>query len=209
MTITWHGHYTIKIVTQGSTIVLDPYSSTVSSSAFKAKADIVGLSSPDTAEMSDLSGIQGEPRIINTPGEYAFQQATVYARGWHDEKGTEHNIQRWHIEDMTLLHLGARSSALQEDELQEIEQMNIDILTLPVGGGMSYTAEQALKALSVIEPSIVIPINFNVKKSKIKLNDITIFAKEMGINPKESEQKLSITSKKIDRENLATIILES
>lgn len=207
MTITWHGYFTIKIVTAGTTIILDPYAPHLATTPFKAKAEIVALSSPQDPLTSHLEGIQGEPQVINTPGEFSLAGVTLHARAWHDKQNHEHSLQRWRIEDIILLHVGARNQPLTDNELQELERTDIDILLLPVGGHGTFDTKQALEILTVIEPSIVVPINFATKKAKEKLNDISTFAKEMGVRPSQTEARLNISSRKIDRDNLTTTIL--
>lgn len=209
MHITWHGHYTVKIITQGTVIVLDPHSSAVNSVPFKSKADIAALTNPKSSDTSYISGLQSQTTVINSPGEYAINDTTLYARGWHDAEGIERSIQRWHIEDATILHLGALNRKLEDTELQELEQTNIDILLLPIGGGTGLNTQSAIEVLSIIEPSIVIPINYKTNRSTNKLGSVNEFAKEMATDPTKKEQKLSITGKKIDRENLTTVILST
>lgn len=207
MTITWHGQYTVKILTQGTTIVIDPHSASAGQSGFKSKAEYVALTNPELEDMSYVGGVQGQPQIINTPGEFAFDQVTLHARGWHDDDHHEHSILRMTIEGATLLHLGALNRPIQASERQELEQTNIDILFLPIGGDTGLNTTSALELLSVIEPSIVIPINYHTSKTKQKLDTVDTFAKAMSIDPKQSDSKLSITGKKIDRENLTAIML--
>ena len=191
MNITWHGHHTIKIVTHGVTVVLDPHAPQKSLPPFRAKADIVALSNPVDKSMSHLDGVQGTPIIINTPGEYSLSGLTLYARGWRHSDGSERSLQRWHIEDVTILHLGDLSRKLTTEELQEIEQIPIDILLLPING-------HDKTMITTIEPRIVIPINYT---------SINAFAREMGVSPKNIQPKLTVNTRKLPAEGLATVIL--
>lgn len=191
MNITWHGQYTIKIVTHGVTLVLDPHAPHKEFSSFRSKADIVALSNPADKNMSHLGGIQGSPVVIDTPGEYSISGLTLHARGWRHSDGSERSLQRWHIEDIVLLHLGALTRQLTTEELQELEQVPIDILFLPING-------HDKKMITTIEPRLVIPINYTFVSS---------FAKEMGVNPKDTQPKLTVNSRKLPSEGLATVIL--
>lgn len=193
MNITWHGHHTIKIVTHGVTVVIDPRVPQKDFPPFRAKADIVALSNPTDKNMSHLGGIQGTPTIINTPGEYSLSGLTLSARGWRHSDGSERSLQRWHIEDVTILHLGDLTRKLTTEELQEIEQIPIDILLLPING-------HDKTMITTIEPRVVIPTNYT---------SVNAFAKEMGINPNSAQPKLTINSRKLPTEGLATVILSS
>jgi L-ascorbate metabolism protein UlaG (beta-lactamase superfamily) len=207
MLITWHGQYTIKIVSRNVTLLIDPHSSQTGLTPLRIKTDIVALSNPQNEAMSHLKSLTGDPVVIDTPGEYSLSHYTLYARGWHDEDDNERAFHRWHIEGITLLHLGALNRKLEDAELQELENTDIDILFLPVGGHDSLDVEKALKLLTTVEPKIVIPIHYQIPKLNIKLASVDQFAKEMGVDPKSTIPKLNIASGKLPPEGLETIIL--
>lgn len=207
MHISWHGHYTIKLQTGDTTIVIDPYSPETGLPAFRAKANVVALSDPADPSMSQVSGIQGEPTIFNAPGEYAMNGFTLHALGWHDSAGHERTLQRWQIEDIVLLHVGALDRDMTDVEMQELEKTDIDVLFVPVGGGSGLTTKAALSLVSKIEPRVVIPIHYQLPGSKEKLETVDQFAKEMGVNPKQREAKVILKRKNIPQDELATVIL--
>jgi L-ascorbate metabolism protein UlaG (beta-lactamase superfamily) len=208
MQITWHGQYTIKIVSKALTLVLDPYAPNLGLSAFRAKADIVALSNPQTSSMSHVAGIQGEPFIMNTPGEYSLKAAALYALGWHASDNTERSLQRWKIEGMTLLHLGALERALSDEELAKLERTDIDILLVAVGGGSGLDTRQALQLVTTVEPRVVIPIHYQLPRLREKLTSVAQFAKEMGISqPKQAESKFTIRANKLPQQDVQTVIL--
>ncbi len=193
MQVSWHGDYTVKIISRDSTLVLDP-------SALKAKADIVALSNPSDSNMSQLLGIQGNPLVINTPGEYSLKEFALHSIGWHTEDGTERNLQRWTVEDMVVLHVGALNRDLLEEELRELERVDIDVFLVPVGGGSGLSLKQALKLISTIEPRVVIPINYSA-------DTIKAFAEEMGVAGLAPEKKVMLKASKLPQEDMQTIIL--
>ena len=207
MLITWHGQYTIKIVSRNTILLIDPHSPETGLTPLRVKTDIIALSNPQDKEMSHRKSLTGNPLIIDTPGEYSLSQLTLYARGWHDEDGNERAFHRWHIENITLLHVGSLNRKLEDTELQELEDIDIDILFLPVGGGEGLDVEKALKLLTTVEPRIVIPIHYKVPKLNKDLASVDQFAKEMGVSPKDAIPKLNITNSKLPAEGLETIIL--
>lgn len=207
MHVTWHGLFTIKIQTGDITLILDPYSPDTGLSPFRSRADIVSLSNPSEPSMSHLDGITGDPFIIDTPGEYSVKNIGLHSISWRPENTPERSVQRFMIEKLTLLHLGALSRPLSNGELQEIEKTDIDVLFLPVGGGASLGLDEAMKFLTVIEPRIVIPINFALPKLKQKLTSLEAFAKEVGVDPKKSEKKTIIKPTRLPQEEMQTIIL--
>lgn len=191
MQISWHGNYTVKIISKDTVLVLDP-------TGLRAKADVVALSNPSDQAMSQLSGIQGEPRIIDTPGEYSFKEFTLHSIGWHSEDGKERSLMRWMVEDMVILHVGALNRELQEQELRELERVDIDVFLVPIGGGTGLTTKQALHMISTIEPRVVIPINYS---------DVKAFAAEMGVSTITPEKKVILKASKLPTEDMQTVIL--
>lgn len=207
MLITWHGQYTIKIVTRNITLLIDPHSPKTGLAPLRVKTDIIALSNPQNKEMSYLKSLTGNSLIIDNPGEYSLSHLTLYARGWHDKEGNERAFHRWHIENITLLHVGALNRKLRDTELQELEDIDIDILFLPIGGHDSFNVEKALNLLTTVEPRIVIPVHYHIPKLNNKIISVDQFAKEMGVSPKNTIPKLNITTGKLPAEGLETIIL--
>lgn len=208
MQITWHGQYAVKMAAKEAMVVLDPYSPATGLSAFRAKADIVGLTNPSHPEMSHLSGITGDPRLVQNPGEYSFGTTSVHSIGWFDENGHERSVMRWKIEGITVLHLGALNRLLTEDELAVVNQDNVDVMLVPVGGGTGLTTKDALTQISTIEPRIVIPIHYKVKGDKESLEAVDQFAKEMGVSPKATESKLLVRANRLPQDEMETILLK-
>ncbi len=218
MQISWHGQYTIKIQSQDKILVIDPYSPATGLTPLRVKADIVALSNPSDPDMSHIDAVQGvvssdmakrHPFIINSPGEYALNGFVLHGLGWFNGTVTERILQRWMIEEMILLHVGALNRDMTTEELQELEKTDIDVLFVPIGGGNALNTNQALKLISTIEPRVVIPIHYHLPKLKDTLEDIVQFAKEVGVDPAVREKKVSLKKNKLPQEEMTTLILEA
>lgn len=207
MQLSWHGQYTVKIVSKDTTLVLDPYATNLGLSPFRGKAEIVGLSNPQDTTMSNLSGIQGTPLVIDTPGEYSFREFSLHSIGWSDADGKERSLQRWMVEDIVVLHVGSLNRDLNEQELQELERVDIDVFLAPVGGGSGLSMAQAMKMITTIEPRIVIPIHYALPALTEKLDSVKSFAEEMGVSAAASEKKLLLKKNKLPSEDMQTVIL--
>ncbi|MBI1833251.1 MAG: MBL fold metallo-hydrolase [Candidatus Andersenbacteria bacterium] len=208
MQISWHGGYTIKIVSKETVLVMDPYAPELSPTPFRAKADVVALSHPTQSNMSHLKGISGEPQVIDSPGEYTLRGFTLQGLGLRGEDGHEYSIFRWHIEGIVILYLGALPRVVDEKELGEITKTDIDVLIVPVGGGESLTSKQAAEMISHVEPRMIIPIHFALPKWKEKLDPVDVFAKEMGVSASKVEKKLVLRPSRLPDEDVETVILK-
>ncbi len=207
MIISWHGFYTIKIISRGKTLVIDPHSSDTGHKPIRVSTDIVALSNPSDPKMSHYSTLKNNPIIINTPGEYSINHFTLYALGWHAEDNSERSIQRWHIEDMVLVHLGTLHRQLSDKELQELEYTNIDILFIPLCEAKKYDSNISMKWISLIEPKAVIPINYQFSTNTKNLASSKELIKEIGVKPQTPQSKINISENKLSPENLDVIQL--
>lgn len=207
MHISWHGHYTVKIQVGEKVLILDPYSPKTGLAPWRATADIVALSNPSDPTMSYRDGIKGEYVLIDTPGEFEVSGFGVYALGWYTPEGHLRSVQRWNIDGMTILHVGALNRPLTATELQELEKTGIDILLVPIGGGGSLTGEEAGKLITTIEPRVVIPIHYALPSLNEKLESMASFAKQMGIPVTTVEKKLVLKANKLPQDETVTMLL--
>lgn len=207
MQISWHGQYTVKVVTKEVTLILDPYSPEVGLPAFRTKGDIVALTNPADESMSQTSAVQGDPLVIDTPGEYSVKGLTLHSLGWAPEGGLERNVQRWVIEDMVVLHIGALNREFEQQELQELERTDVDVLLIPIGGGSGLTTKQALAMVATLEPRVVIPIHYKLPGLTEELEDVKTFATEMGADATKVEKKIVLKKGKLPQEDVLTAIL--
>jgi L-ascorbate metabolism protein UlaG (beta-lactamase superfamily) len=141
-----------------------------------------------------------EPSTRRTAVKAASAKAMAGKTG---EGSTIYTIE---AEDMKLCHLGN----LQEAELNQaqVEKIgNIDILMFPVGNGQDLGAKEALKIVSQVEPSIAVPMNYQIPKLKLDANDLKEFLKAAGVAGIESLPKLTIKKKEILPEEAKIIVL--
>jgi L-ascorbate metabolism protein UlaG (beta-lactamase superfamily) len=215
MQITWKGQSCFQINTsQGKNnqvnIVIDPYSEDMGLKVPKLEADIL-LVSHEHHDHNNVKAVGGSPFLIHGPGEYEVKE--VFIQGipaFHDsslgkERGTN-TIYTIEAEDLKICHLGdLGQKELQPEQIEKIGE--VDILMIPVGGTYTISAKEAVKIMSQIEPSIIIPMHYQLPKLKIKLDGIDSFFKVMGIKKLDSLSKLSIKKKDISPEEAKIIVL--
>ncbi|MEK7139212.1 MAG: MBL fold metallo-hydrolase [Patescibacteria group bacterium] len=213
MQLTWLGQSCFKIETKGNgesvTVVIDPFGDDIGLTMPKIKADIA-LISHDHFDHNNLDALKGEPFVIRGSGEYEVKQVVVYGvPTWHDDKnGAERGPNtcfRIDAEDLTVVHLGDLGHALTDQQLDLLE--GADILLIPVGGTYTLNAKQASEVVSQIEPRLVIPMHYAIPGLKIDLDAVTPFLKEMGVPKAASVDKLKVTKKELQAEDLHVVVL--
>lgn len=198
-----------KVGADGVIVLTDPFDpQMVGLKMPSLEADIVTISH-DHKDHNYLKAVRREPFVINAAGEY--ETHGVFIEGidsWHDDKnGVERGgnlIYRIEIEDLTVTHLGDLGSGLNTKQLERLE--GTDILLVPIGGLYTLDAKQAVEVINQIEPRIVVPMHYQLPGSKISLDGLDKFIKEIGIQP-TNEEKLKISKRELPTEEMELIIL--
>jgi L-ascorbate metabolism protein UlaG (beta-lactamase superfamily) len=215
MNIFWHGQSCFQIISSSGkdkqvSVVTDPLAENTGLRIPKIEADILLVSN---SKNESISKLQGKSFLIESPGEYEIKE--VFVQGIPSvcesdsgkEKGTN-TIYTIEAEGIKICHLGNFSQKeLTSEQVEEIGE--IDILMIPVGGGSTISSKEAVKVMSQIEPSIIIPMQYQIPKLKIKLDGVDKFLKTMGLKNVEPLPKLSIKKKDILPEEAKIIILKN
>jgi L-ascorbate metabolism protein UlaG (beta-lactamase superfamily) len=90
----------------------------------------------------------------------------------------------------------------------EIEALGpIDVLLVPVGGGKALNSGQAGEVISLIEPSIVVPMHYQLpSNSSLSLEPLEQFLKEMGVSSADEVDTLKVTSSNLEDETQVVIL---
>ncbi len=200
MIISWLGDAGIRIQSKETVVLIDPPGSSVGFKPTKQAATIVALTQ---AEGTDAKSVAGEPFLITSPGEYERQNIFVYGIQLPGDEDRTHF--RVEAEELSLGHLGSLNTKLENGQLAAFE--GVDILFVPVGGKSVYSAEDAAKLISQIEPRIVIPIQFKCPGSTSGYGDVSAFLKEMGSKSNEGVDKLKIIKKDLPVDETQVIVL--
>lgn len=216
MIIQWHGQACFQITSsQGKNnhvnIVIDPFDEATGLNLPKMEADIL-LVSHQHHDHNNVKGVSGTPVLVEGPGEYEIKE--VFIQGipsFHDdssgkERG-QNTIYTIEAEEIKICHLG--DFGQKELTPEQIEKIGpVDILMVPVGGVYTISAKEAVKVMSQIEPSIIIPMHYQVPKLKAKLDGLDKFLKTMGMKSITPQPKLSIKKKDILAEEAKIIVLD-
>lgn len=201
MHFSWLGGTAVKIqakpLDQEVVLIIDPYKPAAGAFPRNLSPDI-GLYSRGEADSITLSG---QPFILSTPGECETKGVLITAAPGHTAEAL---ILRIDAEDLSIGHLGRINSPLNDAQLEVLSE--VDVLFVPFGGEGCYDAEEAAKAVSAIEPRIVIPIGFQSDNDP-QAAPVNQFLKEMGATNGQPEKKVIIKKKDLPTEETRVIIL--
>lgn len=212
MIITWLGHSCFKIQDkvgpEGVTIVTDPFGKNTGLKIPNFEADVVTISH-DHDDHNNAEALRGKPFVVDCAGEYDIKGVSIDGvDAFHDSKnGNERGkniIFRINIDDITIVHLGDLGHALDPKQLEKLE--GADILLVPVGGKYTIDAKMAVEVISQIEPRIIIPMHYKTPGSKMDLDGLDKFVKEIGLKP-TMEEKLKISKKDLPQEDMELVVL--
>ena len=208
MEISWLGHSCFRIKGREAAIVTDPFDKTLGYTMKKPTASIVTVSH-DHPQHSNIKGVAGDFRVVSRPGEYEI--ANVFINGiatFHDasegEQRGNNTIFFFEIEDIHICHLGDLGHVPTAEQVEQIS--DTDILLIPVGGGSTIGAAEAVETVSLLQPKLVIPMHYKTDVVKMELAPLDPFLKEMGLKEVVPEPKLKISISSLPSETTVVVL---
>jgi L-ascorbate metabolism protein UlaG (beta-lactamase superfamily) len=211
MEITWYGHSCFRLVERSmASVVTDPYDAKVTGyEALKLKADIVTVSY-DTPEYNNLDAVKGVPHPITGPGEYEL--GGVFITGIqtngsrHVEGELRNTLYVFDYNGLTIAHLGVLNRVPTQAEVEALGPVHVALV--PVGDNMTLNAAKAAEVISLLEPKIVIPMQYATAATILKLDPLSKFLKEMGLSEVEKMPSLKISSASSLPDETKVIVLD-
>jgi len=202
MTISWYGEACFLLENGGVRILIEPPEKESGINPPRLKSDIL-ICRPN----ADIAGALNKPPspehdapfIIDGPGEYEIKGVNVL--GIADQANTIYNIE---MDDVKICHLGFLNKDLDNEKMALINEP--DIVLVPVGAGAVLDAETAMKITNKIEPSIAIPMLYDIKNLKVKRAPLSAFLKESEAK-ETSQPKLIVRKKDLIEEETKIMIL--
>ena len=207
MTISWYGEACFLLESGGVRILIEPPQKESGINSPRLKSDILIYSKSRNSEGPPLNGPETGTFVIDGPGEYEIKGINVL--GIADDPSTSpgqaNTIYNIETDGIKISHLGFLGKDLDNGKMALINDP--DIIFVPVGNGSVLDAEKAMKLINKIEPSVAIPMLYDIKGLKIKRAPLSVFLKES--EAKESSQpKLTIKKKDLIEEETKIVILE-
>ena len=107
---------------------------------------------------------------------------------------------------LKIAHLGELNTVPSQAEVESLGEVHVALV--PVGGETSLNASQAAEVISLIEPSIVVPMHYGTPENKLPLAPLSKFLKEMGLNQVETIDVLKISSVNALSEETRVMVLD-
>ena len=195
MDISWFGHSCFRIAERGRiTVVTDPFADNIGLTPLKLKADVVTISHDEPGH-NNVDAVKNDAYIIRGPGEYEIGTVFINGVAMHDPSNTtaRPNV-AYHImyDNLSVLHLGDLSHVPQQSLIERMGEVNV--LLVPVGGGMGLTGAQAAEVVGLIEPHFIVPMHYELPGLRIALESVDKFLKAMGVSKVQEADTLKITA---------------
>lgn len=209
MTISWYGEACFLLEGGGVRILIEPPQKDSGINPPRLKSDIL-IYSKNRSQMSDVKGQLSEPDafVIDGPGEYEIKGINILGIadfsppvGGSGQANTIYNIE---IDNIKITHLGFLNKDLDDEKMALINEP--DIVLAPIGNNDILDAGTAMKVINKIEPSIAIPMLYDIKGLKIKRAPLAIFLEESEAK-ETSQPKLTVKKKDLIEEETKIVIL--
>jgi L-ascorbate metabolism protein UlaG (beta-lactamase superfamily) len=197
MEIVWYGHSCFRFIERGmAAVVTDPYDSEVAGyEPLKLRADIVTVSH-EAPGHDFINAVKGATHKLTGPGE--FEIGGVFITGVQTDSSSKKSDDKprntlflFDFDGLTIAHLGDLRQVPTQSEVEALGTVNVALV--PVGGGNGLNAAKAAEVISLLEPNIVIPMHYGLSSSKLELDPLSKFLKEMGLTAHESVPSLKVT----------------
>ena len=212
MEIVWYGLSCFRMKERGlATVVTDPYDTALGLPALKLTADVVTISH-DSPGHNNFGGVKGERLRVTGPGEYEvggvfITGLSMAAKGQRKNGKVPNTLYVFEFEGLTVAHLGDLAYVPTQAQIEDLGP--VDIALVPVGGGEGLTPAEAAEVISLIEPSLVVPMQFKTGGEKIKLGQVAGFLSEMGIGKQEPQERLTVTKSGLSDQTQVIVLQRS
>lgn len=190
-----------------ASVVTDPFDESLGYDVPKLKADIVTISH-ETPGHGSVDTITGSPHFITGPGEYEIGGVFVIGVATHRNDSDDPRSNVIYVLDfggLTVAHLGDLDHVPSQSMIDALGQ--IDVALVPVGGGSSLSSGQAAEVVSVLEPSIVVPMHFHTDALRgVELAPVDRFLKEMGMDEITPEPMLRVSASSLPEQTQVVVL---
>jgi L-ascorbate metabolism protein UlaG (beta-lactamase superfamily) len=210
MEITWYGHSCFRLTERNfATVVTDPYDNkTTGYSPLKLKAEIVTVSH-DASGHNNTDAVKGTSHVIDGPGE--FEIGGVFITGVQTDGAgrkkkdlARNTLYVFDYDGITVAHLGDLQQVPSQAEIEALGSVNVALV--PVGGGGGLNAAKAAEVVSLLEPNLVVPMHYATPDTKLSLDSLNKFIKEMGLSKQQAQPSLKVSRSSLPDETHVMVL---
>ncbi len=211
MEIAWYGLGCFRLSERGCpTIVTDPFEEASTGLHLpRAGVSVVTWSQlMDDPHEAHWPGLQGEIHTVASPGEYEIGGVFITGIASTGQAGAgaaQNVIFAINFEGVVVCHLGALGQSLTQAQIEPIGRVNV--LLMPVGLSDGLTMTMASETVSLIEPDIVIPMQYATPGLLVDRGPVDYFLKEMGVAHPTTVPSLKVTAG-VEPEETQIVLLE-
>jgi L-ascorbate metabolism protein UlaG (beta-lactamase superfamily) len=215
MEITWYGHSCFRLTERNyATVVTDPFDNkSIGYDSLRLKSDIVTVSHAAPGH-NNTDAVKGVSHVIDGPGE--FEIGGVFITGVQSDSGSSgkkkkntdstprNTIYVFDYDGITVAHLGDLNVTPTQSEIESLGTVNV--VLVPVGGGGGLNAAKAAEVISLIEPSLVIPMHYSTPATTVSLDTLNKFIKEMGLSQPDAQPSLKVSRSSLPNETHVVVL---
>lgn len=196
MIITYYGRQFFKVQYGSTTIAINPISKDAKgekASRFGSDIALVTTNNPLYNGIEQVGFGENNPFIVNGPGEYEVKDIFikgVKSAGSVNGKEILNTVYSFEIDGITVCFMGAIAEGGLTSEVRG-GIPEVDVLFVPISGNGVMTPAEAYKSAVSLEPSIIVPIDYDEKT-------LAEFMKEAGEKKTEKVDKLTIKKKDLE-----------
>ena len=218
MEITWYGHSCFRLTERNyATVVTDPFDhKSIGYDSIKLRSDIVTVSH-DAPGHNNTDAVKGSSHVIDGAGEFEIGGVFITgvqtdgsgsgkkkAKAKDGEAPARNTIFVFDYDGITVAHLGDLKEIPTQSEIESLGTINVALV--PVGGGGGLNAAKAAEVISLIEPNLVIPMHYSTPATKLSLDSLNKFIKEMGLSKPETQPSLKVTRSGLPNETHVVVL---
>jgi L-ascorbate metabolism protein UlaG (beta-lactamase superfamily) len=191
-----------------ATVVTDPYDpKVVGYGALSLRGDIVSVSHGEAGH-NNVSAVKSKPRVISGPGEFEIGGVFITAVQTNGPRRKQNEMRNilcvFDYSGVTVAHLGDIRRVPSQSQVEALGTVNVALV--PVGGKGGLNAAKAAEVVSLLEPGIVIPMQYKTADSRIELDALDKFIKEMGLGKIEPVPSLKVTKSAVTSETKVVVL---
>lgn len=210
VTIEWLGHMSFLFTAQGIRLLVNPFATLGCTAGYRpprVEADLVLLSS-FLLDEGAAEELPGAPKVLYEPGDYQYEGMRLQGISIpHDREGGRRfgtNIAwNWTMAGLKILNLGGAAAPLEIEA--KILMGSPDILLVPVGGGpKAYNPSEAMAAIEVLKPRIIIPTQYLTPAADPLQCELVKVEEFLNLNPGLRVELLDSNQITLSKQNLPT-----